>query len=219
MMRSLIPVFAALAGALLLAACHAPGSRPENAGFDEFGPRQAVAGDAVNGLVANDAPRRKASGSAEAERWIRDAGAIIAEPPASKPAANAAEAAPAAERMLVYRGAMRVEVARPEDAGRDFLAKVRAWGGYLQNQQGATLTVRLPATKFEEALAELRALGRVLDESRSADDVTEEFVDLGIRLDTARKARDRLLEILAKAEKVEDILKVEAELRRLTEEM
>ncbi|MFN6194336.1 MAG: DUF4349 domain-containing protein, partial [Planctomycetota bacterium] len=39
------------------------------------------------------------------------------------------------------------------------------------------------------------------------------------RLDTARKARDRLLEVLQKAEKVEDILKVEAELRRLTEEI
>jgi hypothetical protein len=59
----------------------------------------------------------------------------------------------------------------------------------------------------------------VLGESRQANDVTEEFVDLGIRIDTARKARDRLLDVLAKAEKVEDILKIEAELRRLTEEI
>ncbi len=79
--------------------------------------------------------------------------------------------------------------------------------------------MRVPAQRFEEALAALRAAGRVLDESRHANDVTEEFLDLGIRLDTARKARERLLEVLAKAEKVEDILKVEAELRRLTEEI
>ena len=62
-------------------------------------------------------------------------------------------------------------------------------------------------------------MGRVLAEQRQAEDVTEEFVDLGIRIDNARKARDRLLEILQKAEKVEDILKVEAEVRRLTDEI
>ena len=55
--------------------------------------------------------------------------------------------------------------------------------------------------------------------SRQAEDVTEEFVYLGIRIDNARKSRDRLLAVLQKADKVEDILKVEAELRRLTEEI
>jgi hypothetical protein len=217
MMRRLHVVFA-FACALLSVACQAPG-RPA-AGFDDFAPRQAVAGEIADGFVASDAPRSKANGSAEAERWLRDAQAVIADgAPALQPEANEAEAAPAAERMLVYRGAMRVEVARPEDAGRDFLDTVKAWGGYLQSQNAATVTVRVPAAKFEDALAAVRGMGRVLDESRQANDVTEEYLDLGIRLDTARKARERLLEVLQKAEKVEDILKVEAELRRLTEEI
>ena len=124
-----------------------------------------------------------------------------------------------AERLLIQRGTIRIEVARPEDAMRDFVAKVQQWGGYLQKQVGTTLTIRLPAAKFDDAFALARATGRVLVESREADDVTEEFVDLGIRLDNAKKSRDRLVEILQKADKVEDILKVEAELRRLTEEI
>ena len=135
----------------------------------------------------------------------------MADPGAGAPAAS--------ERLLIYRGDIRVEVARPEDASRAFLDTVKAWGGYLQSQSGATVTVRVPAAKFDDALAAVRGMGRVLDESRQANDVTEEYLDLGIRLDTARKARDRLLEVLQKAEKVEDILKVEAELRRLTEEI
>jgi hypothetical protein len=122
-------------------------------------------------------------------------------------------------RMLIQRGEVHVEVAQPDEAARRFLAAVTAWGGHLQSQQGATYTVRLPAARFEEAFTWLREAGRVLDESRQADDVTEEFVDLGIRLDNAKKGRERLLEILQKADKVEDILKVEAELRRLTEEI
>jgi seryl-tRNA synthetase len=114
---------------------------------------------------------------------------------------------------------VQVEVVRPEDSARDFLAKVKAAGGYLQQQAGGVLTVRLPAGEFDAMFTAVKAMGRVLAEQRQADDVTEEFVDLGIRIDNARKARDRLLEILQKAEKVEDILKVEAEVRRLTDEI
>ncbi|HEU4418610.1 MAG TPA: DUF4349 domain-containing protein [Planctomycetota bacterium] len=123
------------------------------------------------------------------------------------------------ERLLVHRGELRVEVARPEEAMTSFRNQVVAWGGHLQSQTDHTLVVRVPAPHFEEAFAWVKQTGRVLSESRQAADVTEEFVDLGIRLDNARKARDRLLEILQKADKVEDILKVEAELRRLTEEI
>jgi hypothetical protein len=128
-------------------------------------------------------------------------------------------APPHMDRLLIQRGQIRIEVARPEDAMREYVAKVQQWGGYLQKQVGTTLTIRLPAAKFDEAFALARAAGRVLSESREADDVTEEFLDLGIRLDNAKKSRDRLLEILQKADKVEDILKVETELRRLTEEI
>lgn len=123
------------------------------------------------------------------------------------------------ERLLVHRGDLRVEVARPEEAMTSFRNQVVAWGGHLQSQTDQTLVVRVPAPHFEEAFAWLKQTGRVLSESRQAADVTEEFLDLGIRLDNARKARDRLLEILQKADKVEDILKVEVELRRLTEEI
>jgi len=123
------------------------------------------------------------------------------------------------ERMLIHRGRVRIEVATPDETARAFLAKVEEWGGHLAQQSTNRYVVRVPAQHFEAGYAWLRAAGRVLDEEREANDVTEEFVDLGIRIDTARRARDRLLEVLQKAEKVEDILKVEAELRRLTEEL
>ena len=132
---------------------------------------------------------------------------------------NAFAAAAKTERLLVQRGDLQVEVPRPEDALRAFVAAAQERGGYLQNQSASRAVVRVPAAKFDELFAFVRTQGRVLAESRSADDVTEEFVDLGIRLDNARKARERLTEILQKADKVEDILRVEAELRRLTEEI
>lgn len=158
----------------------------------------------------------------DASRWATDDlsnglqnGQAGAEAPAVEPASPTASV----ERLLAYQGEIRVEVARPEDSIAQFVAKAKEWGGYLQNQSGSTVTVRIPAKNFEAAFVLLRGFGRVQNEMRKADDVTEEFTDLGIRIDNARKSRDRLLEVLKMAEKVEDVLKVETELRRLTEEI
>jgi len=51
------------------------------------------------------------------------------------------------------------------------------------------------------------------------EDVTEEYRDLEIRLDSAEKTRKRYLELLNKAEKVDEILKIERELERLNGEI
>lgn len=132
-------------------------------------------------------------------------------------AAEPASAGP--ERLLIQTGQVRVEVARPDEVIADFRAQVVAWGGHLAQQNDHTLVVRVPAARFEEAFQWVRERGRVLSEARQAQDVTEEYLDLGIRLDTARRSRERLLEVLQRAEKIEDVLKVEVELRRLTQEI
>lgn len=189
-----------LATLALVAGCK---SSPEMAGagtalaYDEFDRSGMVLDDSTNGLQNN--PARGFAGEAPAQD--------------------------AAQRMLIEGGRAEVEVARLDEAADRFLGQIVAWGGHLQKkaitarQDSVAVTVRVPAAHFDDAFAALREIGRMLSESRQAEDVTEEFVDLGIRLDTARKARDRLLEVLAKAEKVADVLAVEAELRRLTEEI
>jgi Domain of unknown function (DUF4349) len=139
--------------------------------------------------------------------------------PASAPTNPGQAAAAGSERMMVYQGGLMLQVARPEEAIASFLAHVKQWGGYLGAQMDQRVTVRVPAAQFEEAMTFLRGLGRVLSESRQADDVTKQYVDLGIRLDNATKGRDRLLALLEKATKVEDVLAIERELRSLTEEI
>ncbi len=191
---------------LLGAACVAP-----EAGA---APRAVVAFDDVTNGLVGDGVAAEPFGNPAA--WAGDA--VVA----GKAGQSAGSRG---DRMLVQRGQMEVEAARVDEALAKFLAAVQGWQGHLQQQsgsagqQGTTVVVRVPAQHFDEAFALLRSLGRVLRESREAEDVTEEFLDLGIRIDNARKSRERLLEVLAKAEKVEDILRVETELRRLTEEI
>ena len=204
--------------ALLFAACRAQ-DEFRNASGDEMdafdtalavNPATISLDDVTNGLVGGHPAPKPTATPALAEGGEGKSAEI---------GNNPAQGSRGKERMLVHRGDVRVEVARPEEAMAGFRDQVVAWGGHLQSQTDHTLVVRVPVQHFEAAFSLVKQAGRVLSELRQAEDVTEEFVDLGIRLDNARKSRDRLLEILQKADKVEDILKIEAELRRLTEEI
>jgi hypothetical protein len=61
----------------------------------------------------------------------------------------------------------------------------------------ARVTVRVPADKLDEALAQIRDLAMDLEsESREGQDVTEEFTDLEARLRNLRTTEEELLELL-----------------------
>src|SRR6478609_6901404 len=83
------------------------------------------------------------------------------------------------------------------------------------------LTIRVPAKSFEVLLEELGTQSIYMDYKRiSTEDVTEEFVDIAIRLKTKKDVRDRYIEILkTKAKTVEDVLKAEEQIRIIQEEI
>jgi hypothetical protein len=59
-------------------------------------------------------------------------------------------------------------------------------------------TLRVLAIHFKEALGQIEKPGKVTDKNISGEDVTEEYRDLEIRLDSAEKTRKRYLELLYK---------------------
>ncbi|MDH3710547.1 MAG: DUF4349 domain-containing protein [Cyclobacteriaceae bacterium] len=91
------------------------------------------------------------------------------------------------------------------------------------NYKGSTtvnMTVRVPSTRLEEFLlfAESQA-SYLYNKEVSSRDVTEEYIDIQGRLENKRKAEQRFREILGEAKTVEEILKVEEHLRKVTEEI
>jgi multidrug efflux pump subunit AcrB len=77
----------------------------------------------------------------------------------------------------------------------------------------ATITYRIPADRWDEAISALRALATtVVGEQTQALEVTGQLVDLEARIKNLRASEAALQEILAKATKVSDILEVEARL-------
>jgi len=130
-----------------------------------------------------------------------------------------ADQAEGPRRLMVYTARFDLLVSNTAESLGVFMKKVEELGGYLQRRENFTVTCRVPAARFPSLLAEIPALGTVVSQSVSALEVTKEHADLSLRIENAGKARERLLALLEKAEKMEDILKIEAEVRRLTEEI
>ncbi len=132
-------------------------------------------------------------------------------------------------RLIAYYVTLTVEVKEFAPARDKALRAVEKAGGYVSEAASAetpgqprqaSLTLRVPADKLPGVLAELRALGRVVNEQLSTDEVTEQVVDLEARLRNARATEQRLIAVLnERTGKVRDILEVEREIARTRQEI
>ncbi|MBI4881072.1 MAG: DUF4349 domain-containing protein [Planctomycetes bacterium] len=148
-----------------------------------------------------------------------EAGIARAAAPQAAPAPSAAPLAAPAERLMIYSARFEVLVANVEDGVRRFLGWVEEDGGYLEARNNGQVTCRVPADRFTALLNRIQDLGAILSESLEAEDVTLQSLDLTIRIENAERSRQRLLDLLARADDIEATLKIEQELRRLTEEL
>jgi uncharacterized protein DUF4349 len=81
-------------------------------------------------------------------------------------------------------------------------------------------TLHIPSAQLDAALAELKQLGRVEQESQSGEQVTKQYTDLVARLKNSRATEQRLLDVLRNnAGKVKDVLEVETEIARVRGEI
>jgi hypothetical protein len=122
-------------------------------------------------------------------------------------------------RQVVLDAGLRLVVVSADEAREEVLAAAKAAGGYLQQSDARSIVVRVPAARFEEVLANIERLGEVVERNVRAEDVTEELFDIELRIENARRSRERMLAHLEKSERLEDTLKLEAEIARLTEEI
>lgn len=152
--------------------------------------------------------------------------------PGAPPAADVAnvESAPQAqpERKLTYSADVELrardpwgiaEEARriPADLGGDLLTMVQSGEG---DSRSARLTMRVPAPRFEEALARLRKLdAEFVGSTIDTKDVTEQFVDLKARLASKQREETQYQALLSQARTVEDTLKVTQALARVRTEI
>jgi hypothetical protein len=137
--------------------------------------------------------------------------------------ANATAQSPEA-RVIIYTGNISLVVKDTAQAVTDITQLAEAQGGYASGsnvyQAGevlrGTITIRVPAERFQPVLESLRAMAlRVERETSNSQDVTEEFTDLQARktnLEHTETALQKLLDERQRVGSTSDILEVYREL-------
>jgi hypothetical protein len=125
------------------------------------------------------------------------------------------------DRKIIMNGYMTLEVNDITEAIASVAAIARDLNGYVvsSNKSGdedityGRISIRVPSDRFDEAFDRLRKLAvNVPNESTNSQDVTEQYTDLQAQLRNLEATEAQYLELLKKAEKVEDILAVQREL-------
>ncbi|HEY7394493.1 MAG TPA: DUF4349 domain-containing protein, partial [Gemmatimonadaceae bacterium] len=199
---------------LFLAAGCAKSDSPfaERGQYDESTPAASVAAmPAPAPVVATAAPR--AVGMTRKE---------LAPIEAPAPNAPRQDAAQVVQRKLIRSANLRIEVAHVDSAMRLLDAAMRSHEALVANSQvsqitekrrDATVSINVPANRFDETLADLRRIGIVRNENVSTQDVSREYTDLEIRLGVKEETVARLRSLLGtRTAKLSDVLEVEEEL-------
>lgn len=112
------------------------------------------------------------------------------------------------------------------DAMTDALdEKITALNGYVEDQRvyngstysnrryrNAYLTIRIPATDVDKFTEEVSGIANVVSKETNREDITLTYVATESRLTALQTEETRLLELLAKAETMSDLLEIEARL-------
>jgi hypothetical protein len=139
--------------------------------------------------------------------------------PDTKSGKNAGPSVRAA--VIIYQGEMKMmadEEAIPKTIDK-IIDIAESLGGNVSGRKDNSVQIKVPSASFRDAMTKIDGLGGVTNRSVSADDVSEEFHDLEVRLVNLKATRARLQEFLAKANGIGDMLTVERELERVAQEI
>ena len=143
-------------------------------------------------------------------------------PAKSADARSAKNAGPSTRApVIIYQGDLRMmadEAFIPKAIDK-IIDVAESVGGHLSSRKDQSVQIKVPSASFRDAMTKIEAIGGVVNRSVTADDVSEEFHDLEVRLVNLRATRARLQEFLAKAPGISDMLTVERELERVAQEI
>ena len=133
---------------------------------------------------------------------------------------------------MIYTARMEVETTAFDTAAADLRTLVEILGGYFEQAavhnygsgyRSGDYTVRVPAYQFQPFLDRVGTLCHVTYQEQTSENVSEAYYDAESRLATQRTKLERLQNLLAQAENMEDIITIESaisdtelEIERLT---
>ncbi len=143
------------------------------------------------------------------------------------PAAHAAEPTDTPTQMRVYKAQMLLQLDLITDELDQIKKTARDFKGYIVDstmqvsgsRQWITVKLRVPADRYEQALAAFASMGKVLTRNEEISDVTMEYIDVGARLKNLKREEGSIANLLNQQGELLDVLKIEKELARIRTEI
>ena len=179
-----------------------------------------LAGCASSSMTKNE----MAMDMAVAETWAPEAPAGGALTSMSDSAAPEIDT----DQKLIKRVNMEAETEDLEALLPQLIGEISALKGYVQSQEvyngssyasyryrNAQLVIRIPAENLDALVNQVKGASNVTIYNESVEDVTLTYVDMETRIKVLETERDRLLELMEKAETMSDLLEIEARLTQV----
>lgn len=146
---------------------------------------------------------------------------------------SADQAAQQQERMVIENADLAIVVKDPKTRMAEISKLANDLGGYVVSSNlyqsytsmgaevpEASVMIRIPSEKLDEALAAIKKDAVDIQyENRSGQDVTNVYIDLKSQLKAKEAAEKKLLEIMEKAEKAEDVLAIYLQVQTVQSEI
>lgn len=136
---------------------------------------------------------------------------------------------PALARKIVYDAQIDLITENVDPIARKLTALVREARGYIAEehttgspgaQRSMHWKIRVPVDQFDSFVTQVVALGELERNSRTSQDVTEQYYDIEARIKNKKAEEKTITRILEeRTGKLEDVLKVEVELSRVRGEI
>lgn len=124
-------------------------------------------------------------------------------------------------RQVVRNATVKMRVAKIQTAEDKVTLLVTGWGGYIEDSQSANsesenptvvMVLRIPVSRFDEAISELEKLGVRRDRRINGRDVTGEVVDIQARLKNLRMQEEAYRQILRQARRIGEVLEIQQQI-------
>lgn len=134
---------------------------------------------------------------------------------------------PDQERKIIKNCWMQLETTTFDSALSTMNQLIEDAGGYVESQsvsgrslnnygdyyeRSASVTARVPADKLDEVTTALGDTFNIVSQEESIEDITDSYYDAQTRLENMQVQEQRLVELLAQAESLEDIITLESAL-------
>jgi len=128
------------------------------------------------------------------------------------------------DQKIIRTADIRLEVSDVRKSAEEIAAIADSVNGVVQsssvnagagNQYSGTVTIRIPSDTFKNIVSRIESLGKLTSSSVSAEDVTEEYVDLTAQKNALENQLTQYNRILSLAVNVSEILEVQKEIERV----